>query len=263
MTFIKIFLGLLRRAFNKMTVLDNLKSNINKVSYTTALPIDRVIYATPLIDSVTNSIGTYSNFTALESGLNQYALPLGIYTYNGGSTYVDFRGTQVSTSLSNNPTLPSVIITPHVTSTGRINFDAKVTATVGGGSTIPLTMYIVLLATDTPGTVSAAPTSNAVLYSSNTPSNPNRKSRTIAFSNTQAIASGVSPLYSYAHGMGKVPNVQFWDTSGDYKILGTNFIDQRFDVGGTFTAKMDSTNVYLGGGNPPFTQGFFRGYYES
>ncbi len=101
---------------------------------------DRVIYATTLNMSVSNTVGSQNNFYSIPTDI--YGYPLGIFSYDGGNTWNDLS---VAIGYINNNSTPIITVQPLVTGS-EIQFSAYVNATFGNSETIPLIINIAILA---------------------------------------------------------------------------------------------------------------------
>lgn len=236
-----------------MTTADNLEQaeKDGKVSYTTYGNIEQVLYAKSETFSIANSVGTTT--LTFQPPFTSITYPLGIFSFDGGTTYYDFYPYVTTAVTGVAPTVPSVQVKPHVISGGEVQLEFKVNATVGGGSTIPVIVNLVLVKSEYFGlpTVENPPESGKVLYSSPLPTATGREAVSIAKPDEFSSDMTDGLLKTYTHDQGRIPNVVAWvygnNGAGMFPL---NIHDTRGSTGFGNSIKTDTTNVYLGCTSP-------------
>ena len=237
MMFLQTFWALLHRLLRR-NMADYTKANI-------AIPFtqtDKVIFAKPINKDVTNAIGITSFSFNTGDTLFQtdtYGLvPFGIFSYDGGTSYNSFTSTQ-STPTTGSP-LPVRVSVDHTANNGDIRFKVNVTTTVGGGTTIPISIYVGLIE-GINNNVSIFDGSTQYIqktaYDSRTPV------PRIALSGSVLSNTGVNTI---AHGFSTIPDVRLYiyDTSSGGSPTGSTETPS-YSITGNWALKIDATNIYI------------------
>lgn len=266
-----IFWDLLHRLYNLvMGIPDNLLANSGKVADTDYYEVDKVVYSKTKTLTIQNTTSSNPQIFVAQDPSDlvpgQYCFPVGIFSYDGGTTWNDMGTDYGGSSITANLPLPTVTVSPWVSSSGLLYFYVDVNSTVGGGSTFSLICSACLLLTDSPSSISALPqissTSTKSTKASISPTGEQIQYRRIVGKNTFTTAGVGEALTSVAHGLGYVPDMCYWMNKGWDPSSGvsSNFYSM---TGGSYDIKnnqgnsqplmfMDATNIYyadtFGGG---------------
>jgi hypothetical protein len=232
-----------------------------KTSFYSGNTIDQVVYANTQTINITNSVNATVSIP-FTTAITSLIRPIGIFSYDGGLTWNDLgavQGAAPSTSFSSviNTTTQCFI------SSGVAVLSAtfQVTATVGGGGTIPIIVRIIGLADNPPPILGALPTlgSNPVAYSS-TDSQKDAAGYRQIVQEGSFLTFGSTTIVTVPHNFGYVPDVNMWNFTGSrYNLSSTGWALSitGAEVASYLGMAMDATNFYfveIG------TSGFFYKY---
>lgn len=225
---------------------------------------DQIIYSTTINTTVTNTVGNYSGIYTLNSGSNQLTYPIGVFSYDGGTTYIDY-GFILGAPGTPTSLIPSVTVQINSNVDGTVSFDASVNSTVGGGGTIPLILHVALLASSSPATLKKPQIAQKLSYSNIAKINDPTKAPYSVYRRISADRTLSSTDLTFAHGLSSIPNLMYWSRNPDN---GTAFmgINQWANDGPEAAAdgiRADGTNVQLHLNDPTGNQMYYRVYKDN
>lgn len=241
MTFLQIFWALLRRLFKKGNDVD-----LTKASYASLIQVDKVLYAKTISLAPTNALGTYNldTRTPIVTG-KQGMVVVGVYSYDGGVSWNSFNTTARVIS-----TLSVQVQCVYNFGSDAIQYSILVNATVGGGTTVPLTVKVALVqGQDTDTNVEEPPTplyEQKTVFDSRTSIPRIAKTLTARTTSTQTV--------TLPHGFTTAPDVfaYVYDETN-----GVMYSNGRFDT----TLRVDDTNVTISSAGTTIWNYYINVYY--